>query len=335
MASGRAITIFPENLVFSAAGTNGPGHIGAIRAALETNLFCQVKRVGGASAGAIAALAVVLDLQRDELLDLLKKLNINQFLDWAPGLCGTVRSLFGQFGCFPGTFARRYFNELIENKTGIKKATFADLKRLGLKDLYVTTTNVSRQNTPEIFSYETTPQMEVAHAVYASMAIPFCHVPLKAKKNERGELVHNKKEGEMYADGGTVNMFPIKMFDGEQYGDSPTLGFYLVDPKEISWIQKDKRPPIVPITNIIDYGTKITKGLVLKQRIVALKLDEKDKCRTVLISTQGYNPVYFGITQKEKQALFDGGIDAVKVYLNDKLFEKALSKEAPSLRAKL
>jgi len=60
-------TTTPESLVFSGGGIKGLAYVGAIKALEEKQLFQNVKRFAGASAGAITAALLAIGMGADEL----------------------------------------------------------------------------------------------------------------------------------------------------------------------------------------------------------------------------------------------------------------------------
>jgi predicted acylesterase/phospholipase RssA len=75
-----------ENLIFQGGGVKGIAYLGAIKVLCDENAashikLAKIKRVGGASAGAITALLVALNHNYQELQGILTELNMKELLD--------------------------------------------------------------------------------------------------------------------------------------------------------------------------------------------------------------------------------------------------------------
>src|SRR5688572_6713037 len=70
-----------KNLVFEGAGIRGVAYVGAINELQNRNLLSQIEKVGGTSAGAIAALTVALGYNAHEIENIIYKTKIQKFND--------------------------------------------------------------------------------------------------------------------------------------------------------------------------------------------------------------------------------------------------------------
>jgi NTE family protein len=177
-------------------------------------------------------------------------------------------------------------------------------------DLYITGTDISNRKS-RVFSYETTPDMEVALAVRISMSIPlfFEAVPFEYPGTQGPQY---------YADGGLMWNYPIELFDEARFGrrmtkgeNTETLGFFLFNsPQTI----KHKE-----IKGLVDYVGALFETLNLVQDQL-IPFREKNKGRTVFIDDQGVPMTQFDIRTGDKTytKLFDSGYRATKDFFSDK-----------------
>lgn len=195
-----------RNLVFEGGGVLGLAYIGALEILEEKDILKDIKRIGGASAGAINALLLSLGYTNSELKDILIKLDFNNFLDDSWGIVRDSKRLVEKFGWYKGNYFRNWVRDLIEAKTGNKHSTFKDLKDQGYKELFLMGSNLSTGYS-EIFSHEHTPTTRVADAVRISMSIPLF---FQAMRDFRQDV---------FVDGGLLDNYPVKLFDRRKYVD--------------------------------------------------------------------------------------------------------------------
>lgn len=102
-----------------------------------------------------------------------------------------------------------------------RKATFRDLRERG-RPLRIVATNLDRR-TLRLFSDKTTPDMPVADAVAASMAMPLVFKPQRI-------------EGLRHVDGALVSSLPAWTFDEERalFPDAATIAFEIADPRSVA-----------------------------------------------------------------------------------------------------
>jgi NTE family protein len=99
--------------------------------------------------------------------------------------------------------------------------TFRDLRQRG-RPLRIVATNIDRRML-RLFSDKTTPDMPVADAVAASMAMPFVFRPWEI-------------DGMRHVDGALVSNLPVWTFDEERqlFPDATTIAFEIADPHSVS-----------------------------------------------------------------------------------------------------
>jgi NTE family protein len=278
-----------NKLVFEGGGVKGLAYVGALQAVEEAGIRPDVKSVAGASAGAITAALIAMGFSAADLKSQLMNLNLNVFEDGA--LTGGLRVLT-KYGYFKGDAFLHWMQDRVREKLGDKDATFATLHAKTGFDTRVVACDLSRR-TAVVLSHETTPQLPVALGVRMSISIPlfFAAVP---------------SGGELYVDGGTMWNYPISIFDVDDE-DPVVLGFHLGK-------KGSAAPPARPIGNVVGYGQALYESLISVQSYL-MEHNPQDVARTVFIDDLGVNPVDFGISRAQKEALVASGYNATKAFL--------------------
>jgi NTE family protein len=317
-----------KNLVFEGGGVKGIAYVGALQELEKKNILQNIKRIGGASAGAIMAVLVGLKYTPEEIKDILWEMDFNNFLDDSWGLIRDTNRLIHEFGWYKGDFFRTFIGNIIKKKTENSESTFADIKDLGFLDLYFIGTNLSTHFS-EIFSFEHTPKMCVADACRISMSIPLFFA---AKRSVRGDV---------YVDGGMLINYPIKLFDFEKYKEcdfpsttpeyysehnelpttkekmffnTETLGFRVDSNKEISVFRDHSEPEHHKIDDFFSYAWELISTLIDSEHNIHLHSD--DWKRTVYIDSLGVSTVDFNLKDEIKQKLIVSGVDGINNYFN-------------------
>jgi NTE family protein len=182
------------NLVFEGGGILGIAYLGVLDYLYQNHMLVHLRRVAGTSSGSIAACITSLNLPFDKMkaaadsLDYRKvpykeDFQISDFL--AEETKNSMELLFGDLNCLYrlithyGWFSTEYFYQWLQDLIAaefndIKQPpyTFADFKDPRLhkdnrpfKDLFIIGTNLTT-GASKIFSYDTTPMMEVACAKF-------------------------------------------------------------------------------------------------------------------------------------------------------------------------
>jgi NTE family protein len=325
-----------RNLVFEGGGVKGIAYVGAMQILENRGILNEVRRCGGASAGAINALIFSLGYTPYEQYEILRSTDFRDFMDSSFGLIRDVRRLAREFGYHKGDFFESWIGELIQARLGSARATFGDLKEAGHPELHVIGTNLST-GFAETFSHERHPEMALADALRISMSIP-----LFFRAVRRGE------REDVYVDGGVQLNYPVKLFDRERYvdmdgepwaarrtdyynkenarfalvrpGRSPyvynrqTLGMRLDTEEEIALFRYDEEPRGKPIKSFTDYARALIKGLMNVQEHVHLHSD--DWQRTVYINTLDVGTTDFDVDAATQQALVEQGIQGTERYFD-------------------
>lgn len=326
-----------KNLVFEGGGAKGIAYIGALEELDRKNILSEIRRVGGASVGAIAAALVGLGYSSKEIRAILWGMNLKEFLDSSWGMLRDFNRLKKEFGWYKGDYFRNWMGDLIAEKTGNPNTTFAQmetarLRKKGCRSMYFMVTDLSTGYS-EIMSAEKSPGVCVADAVRFSMSIPFVFA---AKRGLRGDV---------YSDGGLLANYPVKMFDRQKYlskksmgtktsyyseqneiflaqhpSSSPyvfnkqTLGFRLDAREQISLFRDQAEPPYRDIEDFFDFIVAVVRTLLDKEDNEHLHSD--DWQRTVYIDTLGTGTMDFDMDSAQKEALVESGRAGVKAYFD-------------------
>lgn len=309
------------NLVMEGAGVRGIAYVGAIQYLEEKGLTDNLQRVGGTSAGAIAALALVLGYNGKEIEKLIYETKLQKFNDGRFFFIGGISRLNRHYGWYRGKAFSRWLEQVIEKKTGDADITFRELHERHFKDLYVTGTSLNRQQLL-VFSHEQYPDMRVRDAVRISMSIPLYFEAVMI--DSTGHILNKKKpttDFDVVVDGGLTGNFPIMIFDPFVTEDSRTLrtpnwntiGLRMDTPTQIQYDSLQKGLAPIPINHFQNYLTAFYTYIL--ENLNRGQLTDSDWKRTVSISTGNIGPRIRKLSLKEKNLLIRNGYEAMKKFI--------------------
>jgi predicted acylesterase/phospholipase RssA len=304
-----ALTRQIENLVFEGGGVKGGAYAGTIEMLEKYQILPSVKRVAGASAGAIAAFLLGLGYDSKALAELMINIDLESFQDssrWT--IFGKGLDVYKDFGIYPGNKFEEWARERLKETTGNPDITFRGLRewhlkhnQRAIKNMYFIGTDLST-GYYDIFSPEHTPDMPIFLAVRISMALPLFFTPKRYGEN------HN-----LYADGGIVNNFPIHMFDLEGEENLSTLGFRVDNPEEIAILRDQQAPTRRKIDSLLSY---ILALYVAVTNVANNALRFQDEYfRTIYIDTKDVGTTEFGLTPERKAMLIEQGRIATEKFI--------------------
>lgn len=251
-----------ENFVFSGGGVLGIAYLGMLDYLYSNHVMQKIRRVAGASAGAITACIISFNLPFAGIKDIIDTLDFSKVpdktdtetpsliskslreqLDWLLGDVSCVYRLVNHYGWFSSQYFYEWIKEQIAHQFDAEKKappyTFSDFRNTDFhlngrpfKDLYITGTDVTSHQA-KIFSYETTPDMEVAMAVRISMSVPLFFEAVESKGTSASAT--------RYADGGLMYNYPIDLFD-QVIPPFKTIGAYF-----------KSDAPSIEIKSLLDY----------------------------------------------------------------------------------
>jgi len=322
------VTYHFKNLVFEGGGVLGCAYVGVVEVLHKRNVFANISRVGGTSAGAIVALLISLNYSSTEIMKELKELDLKKFADDDWGIIRDSSRLFNKYGWHKGKTMLNWLEEKVNYKTGSPDSTFGDLQKQkaekSFKDLYIIGTNINTHFST-IFSHEKYSDMRIADAVRISMSIPLFFEAVEFKED-------------IYVDGGVLLNYPIKLFDRKSYlnnvengintesyseyqlesvsdpfiTNTETLGFRIENlaQRDILMGLKPKRREV---NNVYEFTKNLIGSILDFQQNVSLQ--DLDSDRTVyVLNTNKTSAVNFNITELEKNVLIESGFVSTETY---------------------
>ncbi|XP_072046282.1 uncharacterized protein [Amphiura filiformis] len=207
---------FPfENIAFEGGGSKGTAHIGAVRVLEEIGVWKNLKRFAGTSAGAMVAMCGALGYDSHEMEQ--------KMADGGPSKNATCKylaflpNMLTHYGWHPGKKMEKWIGEVLKEKLGNANATFEDLYKKYNRELCVVVSNVNQLDC--LYCHvKTTPCMKIKEAVRMSISIPGVLFPVKHKD-------------QYFVDGGLINNYPIRVFDGWYLSMKPQDNFLIRIPE--------------------------------------------------------------------------------------------------------
>lgn len=296
-----------DSLVFSGGGAKGLAYAGVIDELGQKGLLTDIKKVAGASAGAIIALAFGLGYNPGEIIKIIKNTNFAKFLDCKGGVnLNTVlqnplkhpigvaypgERLIATGALCDGLVAREFLVKLIENKQISRDIKFEQLYAHTGIDLNIVCCDVSRKQTI-IHNHKNSPNLAVLDAVHTSMSIPFIFKPV--------DLYHDGTTG---VDGGTTDNYPLDAVPNP-------LGFILTTKEEVMKTRFTK------IKGAFDYIIGMIEMLGASHNNEIFNKQENID-RTIFIDTLGIGALDFNMTSEQITNLIESGHKSVRDYFSD------------------
>ncbi|XP_072179358.1 uncharacterized protein [Diadema setosum] len=193
-----------ENVVFEGGGNKGLAYAGAVREFERVGIWKNIRRLCGASAGAMWATLLAIGYDSYEIEAFLG-LNLRKvFLDAQCGSCSLLPNLLRHFGWHPARALFEWFGDRLEEMLGDADATFRDLYKAKNIELCIVVTNLSLMSA-EYCHVKTVPNMPIRTAVRMSLAIPGLFGAVRSRQSGSSDY---------YVDGGVLCNYPIHAFDG-------------------------------------------------------------------------------------------------------------------------
>lgn len=309
-----------KNLVFEGGGVLGIAYLGVLDFLSQYGILQNIRRVAGTSAGAITACITSFNLPFNELKQIADSLNYRKIpekenhpdLAYIPAfvknelekIFGDVDSIYRlitDYGWYSSQYFYNWMKEQISSQFNKSKKlppyTFSDFKNPLIHknnrpflDLYVIGTDISAK-TSKVFSYETTPHMEVAEAVRISMSIPLFFEAIKVNNYEisKNTLLN------VFSDGGVMRNYPINIFDLKNAEDQFLYGVnaQTLGARFISDIKYNE------INNFLEFITNLVQAFLQVQQDT-YRNNLKDIARSIQIYTNDISAVNFNISINDK-----------------------------------
>ncbi len=231
-----------ENVVFEGGSSRGIVYVGALRALREKKILGGIKRFAGTSAGALVAALLALDFSVEEIYVAMKTL-LGAMQDLGDGISlMELLRLYTSYGANHSDPIEEVLKEII-GKRHDPEITLKEAYGITGKYLVIVTCNVNRE-CPVYLHAKTFPNVKVVDALLASISIPFFFIPRKY------DFLGDE---DYYVDGGTVDNYPIWVFNDLEKLMSGNLG-------DMRDIDKDYIPPTTLGLKIMDPMEKNTGG---------------------------------------------------------------------------
>ena len=314
-----------ENLIFEGAGIRGIAYCGALMELDDRGLLAGVKRVGGTSSGAITASLLSVGYSPNEIYDIIGNTDFEKFNDGKLGFIGGIYRTKKYLGWYKGDRFLEWLEDLIGYKTGNKNITFKELATRAkadshFKELLIAATSLNHQQTI-LFDLQTYPEMRIADAVRASMAVPLYFEPVII--NDKGAVVEQsemKNSDHICVDGGFTANFCIQAYDNRNdlnnLNVASTLGLRIDSDEQILNDKNDRALAYQKIRTPADF----IKALyyITKETMNRQPLTETDWQRTVSISDADIGPKVKKLSGSQKEKLILSGRKGVAVYFENK-----------------
>lgn len=287
-----------ENIIFEGGGVKGISFCGAIYELEKKNILQHFIRYAGSSAGAITATLLAIGYNASEIRKISMSIKYHKFLDDKRGFIRDAYNLLSDYGICSGEYFYKLIGKLIKQKTNNSDYTFKNLYDNLHKELVITGTDLSNMTT-QYYNHNSCPDMPIRDAVRISMSIPYLFIPLESN-------------GCFLVDGGTINNYPIQVFDKNNIPNKKTIGLKIITPNEsISYkINTNK----TQINNIKDFTLALVNTLQMSNERLHMNSDNWD--RTIPIELSLNIPITkFNLTQSEKNELYKSGQIAINKYL--------------------
>lgn len=329
-----------NNLVFEGGGILGISYLGVLDYLYHNGWMKDVIRIAGTSAGAITACVTSFQQSFEDIKRMASSLDYTKVpsktgiasLDFiSDEVKGMIEQIFGDINCiyrlvhhygwFSTDYIYHWLKKTIESQFDPAKKsppyTFADFKDETLhknnqpfQDLYITGMNLSMKKC-QVFSYETTPMMEVAKAVQISISIPLF---FEAVETQDEDITDNAME-HTFCDGGVINNYPLNIFDSMKYNPNP---FYGINMNTLG-VRFKSNMEYNKIDNLLEY---IESLMHLSSYIQedSYESNPLNKIRSVIIDQGDISPIDFNVKENDKtyNYLYQQGYSAAKAFFENK-----------------
>ncbi|ASK63219.1 hypothetical protein CFK37_14210 [Virgibacillus phasianinus] len=288
------------DVVFSGGGVKSFAFLGALESMKAHNL--ELERVAGTSAGSIIAGLLAVGYSPGELDEMMKKLDLREFLD--PPLISKLLPLskwfylYFKMGIYKGDCLEEWlYNCLAERNV----YTFRDLKpgylKIVVSDLSLGKLVVIPDDLERVYGLDPN-HFLIAKAIRMSAGYPYFFMPKKisGKTSRRSVIV----------DGGLLSNYPLWVFDKPNERNlRPVLGIKLSDDIENTDPKK--------IKNVVDLSQALFK--TMKQAHDIRYISTSHQKNTIFIPIKRVDTTNFRIEDKVKKQLIELGKESADVFL--------------------
>ena len=308
-----------RNLVFEGAGIRGVAYVGAIQSLYDHHKLDSIEKIGGTSAGAIAALTVALGYSPSEIENIIYNTKLQKFNDGKFFFIGGITRLNRSYGWYKGKAFTKWLENIISKKTGNANITFDELHAAGYPDLYITGTSLNHQRMI-LFSRENYPAMKIKDAVRITMSIPLYFQAVCI--DQKGQVKSRKDwkpEYDLMVDGGFTANFPITIFDSLDAEDNRipnahTVGLRIDTPDQIEFDKSKQGLAPIEIHRFRNYIGAFYSYVI--ENLNRQTLTSSDWKRTISISSGTIGPKIKKLSREEKNLLIRNGSTAAQQFIS-------------------
>lgn len=278
----------PQSLVLGGGGIRVIAYYGVLRQLESAGKLATIKNFYGVSAGALVCVLLAAGYTIEELGKLLRSMDFFAFQNISADL---ILNILDELGADKGHQMHSKVHEFLTAKGMAPTITFAQLADLTGNQLHIYATNLNTVSLVHL-SAETTPNMEIAHALRISMSVPGWLTPIR-QPDATCVLV----------DGGMSNNYPFDCIPAEKRGSAIGITFSPV----ASSCEK--------IETIGQYIEQIVTCATLPR---AARNIRRFSDKTILIDIDRFPTFKFDLSEEEKDWLVARGTAAADVYLSKK-----------------
>lgn len=295
-----------ENIVFEGGGVHGIGYIGCINRLEKLKLRKGITRIGGASIGALMGFAMACGVPAETIYDDAKSIT-KEHMTGGISTFRAIHNLCWYWGMYDMQASiGPFLSGLFERYCGCVDITFSQLHEKFGADLHLVVYNGTRGR-GEVMSMHTVPDMPVYPVVVAAMSFPGYFMPVVLPGST-----------DLYIDGGTVNNFPLYIFDAEEHGgdghyNPKTLGIRSVSDQSVYFGEAIGFNPPAP-TGLVDYFEGVIASMVEsgQQRYE----QPRDAERTFFMQLpKAISSMDFNVSEDEKKQMYDIGYDGLGKFI--------------------
>ncbi len=272
----------PRRIVFSGGGIRVVSYLGVLQVLEEKNLLSHLRELCGVSAGALVSLLLALQYRLPVIERFCLEYDFGQIRSEDPE---HALEFFEHYGIDDGTSLEKLIHKILYHKGFGPDTTFQELATSGrVKSIRVWASDIQNLE-PIEFSAQKTPDISVAFALKASMAIPLYFIPPR-----------HPTTGNLIVDGGVFDNYPMSLLTEQEANESLGITF--------------SHPTIpVPVTDFATFVSLLTVGYYIPSY---RRLIQKHQDRTIEIPCADFSSTHFEATREERQELVAKGRQAAE-----------------------
>lgn len=303
-----------RNLAIKGGGVRGIAFVGALKELDKAGMFSGIERIAGTSAGAMLSAMIAAGYTVEDIDDLMQSIEFKKFEEELNPL-----NLVSHYGLYSGDYILDFTRSFLTGSPlGLSAdSTFADLKHVGGKELFVFAADLNTFGVAE-FSATTTPSVKIAEAVRASMSIPFFF-----KAWQFPDKIPNDH---IYVDGGTIFNYPLSFFDDTRFSSAE------INDESLGLFLHSKTPVQAQLGyhHVMHYSRHLFE-VMLNSQDVDFEEDHGLISRSIIIDDLGILSTDFHLSTDDMNNLSASGATATRSWLVNKQINKAIKVPSNSL----